>query len=69
MDYEKGLRESGNYSEMEIQKLLLDNKIIRYKINYAPHKIPHNLSQKEQKKEYYKKLKYDRSTANPNINF
>ena len=65
MDYEKGLRESGNYSEMEIQKLLLDNKIIRYKINYAPHKIPHNLSQKE----YYKKLKYDRSTANPNINF
>jgi|TARA_Y100000389_G_C17280083_1_gene422489 hypothetical protein len=44
MDYEKGLRESGNYSEMEIQKLLLDNKILEYKINYALDKIPHNLS-------------------------
>lgn len=44
MEYEKELRESGEYSETDIQRLLTERKILECEINYALDKIPQNLN-------------------------
>jgi len=47
MEYENQLRESAEYTEMEIQEKLSDKQILDYKINYALDTIPECLDNKD----------------------
>ena len=48
MEYEKQLRESGEYTEMQIQEKISKREILQYKVNYALDKIPKFLDHKDQ---------------------
>ena len=47
MEYEKQLRESGEYTEMQIQEKLSKRELLQYKVNYALDKIPKFLDYKD----------------------
>jgi len=48
MEYEKQLRENGEYTEIQIQEKISKREILQYKVNYALDKIPKSLDHKDQ---------------------
>ena len=44
MEYEKELRESGKYTELEIQEMISRRTMLQYKVNYILDKVPKSLN-------------------------
>lgn len=47
MEYEKELRETGEYTEIEILEMISRRAILQYKVNYALEKVPNILDNKD----------------------